>query len=112
MFVLRRTSLADHAARLQREVAKLDAENSELKTRVARDAAELEDLRQQLRAEPQTPASFADAVSHLRALVSSLPASPGYHMALKARDAESFAQAVHLMMLDARAAGFREGKAK
>ena len=98
--------------RAERQLHALEAERDELKARLATQDATVWNLQQDLAkaSEPTPPANIADVAHHLAAVLPSAPAASGFAVLQKAHDARSLAQAIHLLMLDARLVGFQEAK--
>lgn len=96
----------DHAERqlraLRDEVAVLTAANESL-------ARENDGLKQTLSKESaKQPASLEQVTHFLKAFVPTLPAAPGYKNLTAATDPKSYAQALNLLLLHARAVGRQE----
>lgn len=101
------------ARRLIRDNQRLTSENASLSRDVDGLARELEAARAELKRAQEAPApELADVLAALVARVPTLPYAPGYVLAKGARDADTFAQALHSMLLHARAVGQREGGAQ
>jgi hypothetical protein len=57
------------------------------------------------------PAELSRVLAELKGFVPTLPYAPGYPVLATARDEQSFAQGLHLMLMHARSVGQAEGKA-
>lgn len=97
---------------LVRQRDQLAAEVEALKATVRVRDRDLFDLREALVAKdaPQ-PVPFAEVTRQLVGFVPSLPAVPGYGILHTAKDSQTYAQGLHMMLLHARTVGQHEGKA-
>lgn len=94
---------------MERQLRALRDENAVLKAANESLGRELAGLKQDLGKEPTTrPANLEQVTHFLKAFVPTLPAAPGYKNLTAATDPKSYAQALNLLLLHARAVGRQE----
>lgn len=102
------------AARLDRENRRLREERDAFERLAIENSRAAWNLQQELTAAKSVkqapPANLEEVTKFLKMYVPTLPLAPGYNTLVAANDAQSYAQALNLMLQHARLVGRQEGQ--